>query len=114
MIIYNANVEYTKIDKVCNTIDVLPTVLNLFGLTYDSRLMAGRDIFSNSEGIVIFADYSWLTNKGCYSYNSGVFISDMNDNKKEDYIKRINNIVSNRYIMSRNILIYDYYRLIYK
>ena len=114
LIIYNANVEYTKIDKVCNTIDVLPTVLNLFGLTYDSRLMAGRDIFSNSEGIVIFADYSWLTNKGCYSYNSGVFISDMNDNKKEDYIKRINNIVSNRYIMSRNILIYDYYRLIYK
>ena len=116
LIIYNSNVEYKKINKVCNTIDVLPTVLNLFGLNYDSRLMAGRDIFSSSEGIVIFADYSWLTDKGKYSYNSGVFTltSSMGDNKKQEYIKRINNIVSNRYIMSRNILVYDYYRLVYK
>lgn len=91
LIIYNPSVEDVEVDKVCNTIDVLPTVLNLFGIEYDSRLIVGKDILSDSEGMAIFADYSWLTD---------------NDN---DY----SNVVSNKYLVSKNIMVYDYYRYLF-
>ena len=91
LIIYNPSVEDVTVDKICNTIDVLPTVLNLFGIEYDSRLVVGKDILSDSEGMAIFADYSWLAD---------------NDN---DY----NNVVNNKYLVSKNIMVYDYYRYLY-
>lgn len=91
LIIYNPSVEDVEVDKVCNTIDVLPTVLNLFGIEYDSRLIVGKDILSDSEGMAIFADYSWLTD---------------NDS---DY----SNVVNNKYLVSKNIMVYDYYRYLF-
>lgn len=91
LIIYNPSVEDVEVDKVCNTIDVLPTVLNLFGIEYDSRLIVGKDILSDSEGMAIFADYSWLAD---------------NDS---DY----SNVVSNKYLVSKNIMVYDYYRYLF-
>lgn len=91
LIVYNPGVEDVEVDKVCNTIDVLPTVLNLFGIEYDSRLIVGKDILSDSEGMAIFADYSWLAD---------------NDN---DY----SNVVSNKYLVSKNIMVYDYYRYLF-
>ena len=33
-----------EVDKVGSQIDVLPTILNLFGVSYDSRLLIGNDI----------------------------------------------------------------------
>ena len=112
LIIYNSTMEYTQIDKLCNTIDVLPTVLNLFGIEYDSRLMVGKDILSSSPGLVIFADYSWLNEKGKYSYDTKTFTSS-NGDVSDEYIEKMNNEVSNKYLISRNILIYDYYKLAY-
>lgn len=91
LIVYNPGVEDVEVDKVCNTIDVLPTVLNLFGIEYDSRLIVGKDILSDSEGMAIFADYSWLAD---------------ND---DDY----SNVVSNKYLVSKNIMVYDYYRYLF-
>ena len=91
LIIYNPSVEDVTVDKICNTIDVLPTVLNLFGIEYDSRIIVGKDILSDSEGMAIFADYSWLTD---------------NDS---DY----SNVVSNKYLVSKNIMVYDYYRYLF-
>ena len=112
LIIYNSSMEHTEIDKLCNTIDVLPTVLNLFGIDYDSRLMVGKDILSNSPGLVIFADYSWLNDKGKYSYDTKTF-TPSNGEVSDEYIEKMNNEVSNKYLISRNILIYDYYKLAY-
>ena len=91
LIIYNPSVEDVTVDKICNTIDVLPTVLNLFGIEYDSRLVVGKDILSDSDGIAVFADYSWLAD---------------ND---DDY----SNVVSNKYLVSKNIMVYDYYRYLF-
>ena len=54
-IIWNNQMEEPiYIDKIGSQIDVLPTLLNLFGITYDSRLIIGQDILSNKEGIAIF------------------------------------------------------------
>ena len=50
------------VDKVGMSIDVLPTVLNLFGMEYDSRLLMGSDILSSCSGLVIYNDRSWIMN----------------------------------------------------
>ena len=91
LIIYNPSVEDVTVNKICNTIDILPTVLNLFGIEYDSRLIVGKDILSDSDGMAVFADYSWLAD---------------NDS---DY----SNVVSNKYLVSKNIMVYDYYRYLF-
>ncbi len=113
LIIYNSATKHEQIDKVCNTIDVLPTVLNLFGINYDSRLIVGKDIFSTSEGLVIFADYSWLTDKGKYSSNSDTFVSNDGSEVSEAYVNRFKKAVNNRYQISINIMVYDYYRYVF-
>ena len=56
-----------EIDKVGMSIDVLPTVYNLFGIDYDSRIFAGSDLFSDREGLVILGNRSWITDKGRYN-----------------------------------------------
>ena len=33
--------EPVRVEKLCSSLDVMPTLANLFGLEYDSRLMAG-------------------------------------------------------------------------
>lgn len=110
LIIYNSKMKSVNVDKVGMSIDVLPTVLNLFGIEYDSRLIMGRDILSTSEGIAIFKDKSWVTNKGTYYASKGRFVGDVVD---DGYIEDINNIVNNRTAISRMIVLNDYYRKIF-
>ncbi|MDO4197682.1 MAG: LTA synthase family protein [Erysipelotrichaceae bacterium] len=112
LIIYNCDVETTKIDKVCNTIDVFPTMLNLFNIPYDSRIIIGKDIMSDNEGLVIYADYSWKSDLGEYDSATDTFYPDIYFDNVDDYVRRMNNIVNGRYQMSEYIMIYDYYRII--
>ena len=51
------------VDKVTCTIDLMPTLLNLFGFEFDSRLYPGRDVFSNSEGVVIYQNGMYINNE---------------------------------------------------
>ena len=113
LIIYNSKMKQVDVEKVGMSIDVLPTVLNLFGVKYDSRIIAGKDILSNSEGIAIFKDKSWVTNKGTYHASTGKFDS-KEENIDDDYITNINNIVSNRVAISRMIVANNYYKYLYK
>ena len=112
LIIYNSKMKSEKIDKVGMSIDVIPTVYNLFGIEYDSRLIMGKDILSTSEGIAIFKDKSWITNKGTYYASSGKFESKVDD-ISDDYVDTINSIVSNRVAISRMIVENDYYKYIF-
>ena len=111
LIIYNSKMKPVEVDKVGMSIDVLPTVLNLFGVKYDSRLIMGKDILSTTEGIAIFKDKSWVTNRGIYYASSGVFDATVDD-IPEGYVNTINNIVNNRVAMSRMIVTSDYYKYI--
>ena len=108
---YVSKMKNIEVDKVCMSIDVLPTVLNLFGMDYDSRLIMGKDILSTSQGIAIFKDKSWVTDKGTYYASKDSFIGDDVD---DNYIESINNIVNNRTAISRMIVINDYYRKVFK
>lgn len=112
LIIYNSKMDSRKISKVGMSIDVIPTVYNLFGVEYDSRLIMGKDILSTSSGIAIFKDKSWVTSKGTYYAASGNFVKS-DDDIPLDYVDTINAIVSNRVAISRMIIMNDYYRYLY-
>lgn len=112
-ILWNNKLKSVNIDKVGSQIDVIPTIYNLFGVKYDSRLFAGKDILSNTEGLAIFNNQSWVTDKGSYNSVTKKFISTGGDVSQE-YIDNINNIVKNKVSMSKNLMKYNYYDYVTK
>ena len=107
LIMYNPKIENKVVDKVISGIDILPTIYNLFGIDYDSRLLMGSDIFSNTEHIVILSDRSFITSKGKYNSITGEF---SNPNVPKEYIDNINKIINEKFKMSSLILEKDYYK----
>lgn len=111
LIIWNNKIRTIKVDKVAMSIDVLPTVYNLFGIDYDSKLFMGKDIFSNSEGIAFFKNRSWVTDKGTYMANQNKMVNSNGEVSKE-YIDKINNIVANRKNISKLLIKSNYYKFV--
>ena len=105
--------EPVKVDKYASSLDILPTVLNLFGIDYDSRLLMGTDIMSDSLPLVIYSNRSFITDKGKYNSVTNTFIPFVN-NVDNNYVEKTNEIVNNKFIISKLILERDYYRKIYK
>lgn len=103
-----------KVEKIGSSLDVLPTVLNLFGAEFDSRLLMGRDILSDSDPIVIFSDRSFITDKGRYNSLTEQFTPNEGVTIEEGYVDKINTIIYKKYQMSRLILENDYYRKIFE
>ena len=108
-ILWNSNTPKTIIKKVGCQVDVLPTLLNLFGVKYDSRLLIGKDILSDEPGIAIFNNRSWVSDYGKYYSSSAKF--ELSEGKKvdSDYVEKMNNVVSSKLTMSNLILQKNYY-----
>lgn len=113
LIIYNSEVD-KEIDKYCYSIDVLPTVLNLFGVEYDSRLLIGRDIMSDSDQFVLFSNRSFISDKGRYYSNNEKFVSFSEKKIDNIYISNMKNNIYLKYRNSRLILENDYYKYLFK
>ena len=109
-ILWNSKMNTVKINKVASQIDVLPTIYNLFGVKYDSRFITGKDILSDCEGLAIFNNLSWISDKGKYNSITGKFDGDENI----EYVNNINNIVNNRVGISKKLIKYNYYDLVTK
>ena len=110
LILWNSNMEDKHIDKVCMSSDVIPTIYNLFGVEYDSRLFTGRDILSTSDGLAIFSNRSWRSDVGTY-FTSGSKFSGENI---DGYVSNMNSIVKNRLNVAKLILRTDYYKYLLK
>jgi phosphoglycerol transferase MdoB-like AlkP superfamily enzyme len=111
LIIWNSEMKKPiEVDKLSESLDILPTVLNLFGIDYDSRLLMGNDILSDADSLVIFNDRSWITDYGKYNAATKVFTPNKNKKIPTDYVDKINEIVYNKDVISKNILETDYYR----
>ena len=108
-ILWNSEMETVEVDKVGSQIDVLPTIYNLFGVNYDSRLIIGKDILSTEPGLAIFGNSSWVSDKGSYFASTNKFVP-KDEEVDEEYIKYMNKVVSNKITMSKYIMTYDYYR----
>ena len=114
LLIWSGSMENPiKVDKLGSSLDILPTVLNLFGVEYDSRLLMGRDLLSDSEPLVILSDRSFITNKGKYNAMTGRFTRNDKAQIEDDYIEKINNEVYKKFQISRLILENDYYRVLF-
>lgn len=116
-ILWNNQIEEPiVIDKVGSQIDVLPTILNLFGIDYDSRLIVGKDILSDYEGLAIFSNRSWTSDYGSYDSSTKTFTlkegKELKDETIEEYVKRINNRVANSFSISKLIIDNNYYEYI--
>ena len=111
LIIWNNKLKTQEINKACMSADVIPTVYNLFGIDYDSRLFAGRDILADSLGIAVLTDRSWITEDGVYQATTGEFTK--NQDVDSNYVNNINGIVNNRLNFSRLVLENDYYRYLF-
>ena len=58
--IYTNNKDKKTIKTVTSQLNVLPTVLNLFGIDYNPNYYIGQDALSNNyQKLVFFSDYSW-------------------------------------------------------
>ena len=111
LIMYNSQIEEPIIvDKYTSSLDVLPTLLNMLGVDFDSRLLMGRDIFSDEKDLVIFNNKSWITDKGRYFYSKKKFESFTGEEVSQEYIDKINNIVKLKFQMSKLLISKDYYR----
>ena len=102
-----------KVDKMSSSLDLLPTVLNLFGVQYDSRLLMGRDLLSDSDPLVIYSNRSFITDKGRYNSVNKKFypVDGLDENfNEEEYVKSINSIIYNKYKYSKLILETNYYK----
>ena len=101
------------VEKYASSLDVLPTILNLFGVEYDSRLLMGRDIFSTAEPLIIFSDRSFITSKGSYNSWTGNFVKEIEEELDiNKYIKEIKQQIYYKYRYSRLIFENDFYKLI--
>ena len=109
----NSMTEPIVVDKVGSQIDVLPTLLNLFGIEYDSRMIVGKDILSNYEGIAIFSNNSWVSDYGTYQSSQRKFYpkegKELEGETQEEYIKRMNSRVRNSFSISKLIIDNNYY-----
>lgn len=115
LILWNAAMEEpVVVDKVCGSMDLLPTLLNLFGFDYDSRMYAGRDIFSDQEGLVIFNDRSFVSDTVAYSRKNKTttWKRELTEEEQEAYMDLVKKDVKDRYQFSAYILRNDYYSMI--
>ncbi len=124
LIIWSASMkEPVKVEKVCSAIDILPTVLNLFGMDYDSRLIMGHDILSDSDGFVLLncngngGSWHWISDYGSYNTKTGTFTPapgvTVAGTQLQSYISANNKTVSLMTKYSKYILNEDYYRKVF-
>ena len=93
-----------QIDAPVSSIDILPTLSNLFGLEYDSRMTIGRDVFGTEEAIVPWPDYSWVTELGKFDASTKKFTPFVEESEiPEGYVDRISSIVRTRISFSRSV-----------
>lgn len=114
LIMYVDGMEPEVVDRVCFTLDILPTVYNLMGVPYDSRLLMGSDVFSERRPLAFFVNRSWITDKGRYNAVTKEFTPapGVTLSNEQDYIDAITHIVKNKLKYSAKILEYDYYKRI--
>ncbi len=117
--------EPVVVDVPCAAYDLMPTVANLFGLSFDSRFYAGTDILSDSQHLAIIntfttegGNWNWITEEGTYRVVPGEFEKSENctlatDEAVASYVSKMNNTVARIRKYTYAILDNDYYRYVF-
>lgn len=109
LLLYTPNMTPTVVDKPCSSLDILPTLSNLMGIDYDSRLFVGRDIFSDSDPLVMLYSHNFITDKGRYNALTNEFIEAPGADVDEEYVRDMIDKVDAKFYYSAKVLEEDYY-----
>ncbi len=119
LIIWSSSMdEPITVDTPCSAIDILPTVSNLFGIEYDSRLITGTDIFSGTDPFVIIKTLNagnarcWVSRYGSYTPKQGFVPASgytVDESGIDAYVKSMNDRLKQRLNYSESIVDYNYY-----
>lgn len=101
-----------KVTTPTSSLDIVPTLSNLFGLDYDSRLLAGRDVFSDQEPLVFWLDGSWKSDKYSYNQDTRVYSSVDGTDITYDYAIERHHTVEDKISFSKTVLETDLYALL--
>ena len=112
---YCAGMETVKVDDPCCNVDILPTVLNLFGMEYDSRLLPGTDIFSDNTPIAMLYNKSFVTKFVKYNAQTGKAewleaATNMPEANRKEHLDYCIAVTKSRYTVSLDIMNEDFYR----
>ncbi|MDR0889675.1 MAG: sulfatase-like hydrolase/transferase [Oscillospiraceae bacterium] len=112
-IIYKKGMEPETVTRACSSLDLLPTLSNLFGTEFDSRLYMGQDVFSEAKPLIIFSNRSWITDQCSYNSLTGEVISLTGEEISDEYVSAVREIVSNKFTVSTWVLEQDYWRTLF-
>lgn len=112
LIMWNSAMETITIDKTCSAMDIMPTILNLFGFEYDSRLFPGNDILSEAGSLVVFSDRSFITDTVIYNAADKSVESRTGEEVSDEYIKNMKAYVKLLFKYSAGILNDDYFKYV--
>ncbi len=109
-LLWNSEMEEAiTVDKYASSLDIAPTLSNLFNLEYDSRLFMGHDILSDSPALVVFADRSYITDKYMYNANTSEATLFEGQTVSAEEVSEMSEYVSQLFLNSARILDMDYY-----
>ena len=122
LIIYSTSIEEPiEVDKYCMSLDILPTVSNLMGWDYDSRMLIGQDILSDSTQFVAFTDLSFISDKCKYNSSTKTCVDlqgneiDLNNNTlgiDQSYIDNMRSRVYNYQTVSNLLFSTDFFKYV--
>ena len=109
--IYDSNIGHKVINKFTTTYDIVPTVLDLFGINYYTNLYYGNPIFSDNESVLYTKAFDvFITDKLLFSNINNLLYKDNNvtneyvsdiENKCKDLLKKI--------YYTNHLFYYDYF-----
>ncbi|MEA5017854.1 MAG: sulfatase-like hydrolase/transferase [Erysipelotrichaceae bacterium] len=89
LIIWDKNLEPTVVEKYANSLDVLPTLMNMFNIDYDRTKVFGYDIFDEDYiGFYFTVNGTVISKDFVYSYIDGLTIK--NDMTSEEAMYWVN------------------------
>lgn len=106
--------EPITVEEYCCNVDILPTILNLWGFEYDSRMLSGTDVFSDGTHMAVLADRSFLTEHVHFDANKGkaTYLTEQSQ-LPENYVEQMNQLVATRYSLASDILNTAYYNYLF-
>ena len=107
--------EPLVVEEYCSNVDILPTLLNLWGFEYDSRLLAGTDVFANGTHVAALADKSFFTDKVWFNASTGEVRYLVDESElPANYVENMIKYVKTKFSLSADILNTAYYNFLYE
>ena len=123
LILWCGSLEHEDREMACTVkdpvgnLDILPTLSNLFGVEFDSRLLPGRDALApDTEPFVFWNNLTFVTREGKYDSRKKIWYPNEGAEwtaEDPDYLKRMQQKLNDRLLMSRTIQRSDYYGLLF-